>query len=106
MTEAQRKALEILAQTHVYLTVEGAYTIQDAFGMLRHVQRCRANTGDFKGLEVGGVEPGTIVEGYASHDLADAIAGHLGLPGSFLQGRGSRQRDRVTMIRKYLEPQK
>jgi hypothetical protein len=64
-----------------------------------------ANTHDPKGLFVEGLGPNAPVEGYASHDLAEAIALHLGLHGVWEQmmGRGSRERAAEEAIDAYLK---
>ena len=91
--------------THSFYTVEFANEVQAAFGMVPRSQTTRANTTDPKGLFVSGLGPNAPVEGYASHDLAEAIARHLGLHGVWEQmsGRGSRQRAALAAIKAHIE---
>ena len=91
--------------THSYYTVEFAHEVQDAFGMPHATQTVDANTSDPKGLFVEGLGPNEPVTGYASHDLAEAVASHLGLHGIWEQmmGRGSRQRAALAAIDAYLK---
>lgn len=103
----RREALEALKEggTHTFYIPEFAGEVQQAFGMPVRVQTLRANTRDPKGLFVEGLPANSQVAGYASHDLAESIARHLGLHGVWEQmnGRGSRQRAALEAIGKFLD---
>lgn len=105
----RREALTQMREggTHSFYTPDFANEVQLAFGMMPRVQNERANTDDPKGLFVEDVGPNAIVTGYASHDLAEAIAAHLGLHGVWerMMGRGSRQRAAQDAIDTYLKEQ-
>lgn len=102
----RREALAMMREggDHSYYTVEFANDVQRAFGMAERHQTIRANTSDPKGLFVDGVGRNAPVDGYASHDLAESVASHLGLHGAWEQmyGRGSRERAALDAIDKHL----
>ena len=99
------------AGSHSWLKFEWAQKCASAFGVKIFPEKQRANTGEFKGLEVPGVAPNTVVEGYAAVDLAEAIADSF--PGTDLprtyrmqEGRGFRFRSALETIRAGLDKEK
>jgi hypothetical protein len=107
----KRAALDILSEAggHAWLFVEAGERIAQAFGLTVSPQRQRANTGEFKGLMVAGVAPGTIVAGYSGVDLAETIAetfpDHPDIPRRYRwqEGRGSRGQSACEAIKAALD---
>lgn len=105
-TKAEALAVLEEAGGHAYLIPEAALAIAAAFGVTVRLQHVRANTGEFKGLEVPGAKPGERIEGMSVRDLAFTIAETLPdpLPRVYriLEGRGSRARAACETIRAHL----
>lgn len=101
------EALAILADCdHGFLSPDGARELAKPFGLEPKLYKERANTGEFKGLEVPRVGAGELVEGMAAHVLAEAICRHLHLGTGAdigIEGKGSRLRFAVERIRAHLE---
>jgi hypothetical protein len=95
LTEAQTIALHNLGNLfgHAFLKEAFVHDLEDAFGVKRGawVTTERANTGQFKGLEVDDVGPNTLVRGAQAWVICDLIAEALGIAfRSDIEGRGSR----------------
>lgn len=107
-TFTKAEALVVMEEAggHAFLWPEVGVAIGAAFGLTLTPQVRRANTGDYKGLEVEGVGRNAKVEGYSVYDLAEEIADSLPDPLDRIyrvqEGRGSRARSACEDIRKHL----